>query len=146
MSGIYKYKILKDSKLVLHYHQGMVTLDGLIALKKQVISDPDFDASFNCITDLQRATVTLAFDEVFELLRFYKEVYAGWPQTQHALVNDQPQSTALSMLFAKENHNPSKEYHVCSSYESALELLECEEELEAVKAAYQSMYEPLNMG
>lgn len=146
MSGVYRYAILKDSKLVLHYHQGEVTLDGLKDLKKRVIADPEFDFRFQSITDLQRAYVKLNFDEVFELLNFYKGIYEGCPLTRHALVNDQPMSTALSLLFAKENRNPSKDYHVCSSYESAVMWLGCEEELDAVKTAYRALYEPLNLG
>lgn len=145
MCGVYKYKILKDAKLVLHYHQGDVNLAGLMALKQRVVEDPDFDRTYDCITDLQRAKVHLSFEEVFELLAFYKKLYEGWPLTRHALVNDQPMSTAMSLLFAKENRNPSKDYHVCSSMDAAIEWLGREGVTDRVISIFREMYEPLSL-
>jgi len=146
MSGIYKYTILTDQSLILQYHQGDLELDGLIQLKRRMVADPAFDPTYGCITDLRHATVQLSLDDVFHLLEFFEELYKGYPRTQHSLVNNQPLGTALSLLFANENRNRSKAYHVCSSYESALEWLGMTKELATlVEEEFGIMYESMRL-
>ncbi len=118
-----KYTIDKENKLICETWSEFVTIEEFIQLKKQEFSDPEFNPSYNVLTDL---TVTkLSFDEnlISEIVKYMQSNPAEIKNRKSAIVADKPQLVAGGFVFSDTSENLPINIKLFTTKEAALSWL-----------------------
>lgn len=93
------YKILTNKKLVIEYYRGKTTVDDLIAFKKRLLQDPNYNAQWDTIADFRECNLSVKSKDIIKLVEFmkqeYTECYGRWVN----LLASHPNELAVSTLY-----------------------------------------------
>ncbi|HMF91965.1 MAG TPA: hypothetical protein VKL40_15080 [Candidatus Angelobacter sp.] len=122
------YVIDKKSRLVMGTATGVLTLDEVLASRRQLMRDPDFDPTFSQLGDLSTvSSIDLTADEV----RMLAETSPFSLASRRAFVGERPEVYGLARMYSiLRGLRGDQEIRVFRSREAALEWL-----LEKHKAA-----------
>jgi len=67
------YQIIPESKLILTYFQGSITMKDLIQLNIKFISDKAYDSTFNLIMDFRDSTALAFKMDIADFFEFFKK-------------------------------------------------------------------------
>lgn len=98
------YKILKKSRLIIECHEGLFTLEGIIAFRKKQAMDKKFSNDYDVLMDLSNVEIAGSFDEVKNYVKFYNENRSIIGDRNMAVLTNTPNQVFYTTLF--EQHNP----------------------------------------
>ena len=93
----FNYLIIPGQSLIALKFTGEITLEDVISGSEKMWGDPEYDKTFNIISDLSEITARAVPSDVTKLVEFYKR-----PETSEgswAMIFSEPKSTALGFLF-----------------------------------------------
>jgi len=125
MQNLYRYRILRNLRLVIQFHQGPVEFQPLLSLKQKLLEDPDFDASYPLILDFRRADILMNLPEVMHYRDLLEEMYRSRNiiSSKCATLVSSPRTTAISVSFADTSFTSNIHYRVFSCMDSATQWL-----------------------
>ncbi|MBQ0767989.1 MAG: hypothetical protein KBT58_01770 [Bizionia sp.] len=99
MEKFASYKILTNKKLVIEYYRGKTTVDDLIAFKKKLLQDTNYNVSWDTIADFRACSLLVKSKDVIKLVEFmkqeYKDGYGRWVN----LLASKPNEFAVWTLY-----------------------------------------------
>jgi len=131
MKSLYCYKILHDLKITIQLHQGTVEAQPLLALKKKLLEDPDFDPSYPLILDFRKAEMAMSVKETMLYRDTLEIMYhaKNFPRSKCATLTNTPLTTAMTMHFSENPMVDKVHYHTFSSMDTAIQWLGLKPEL-----------------
>jgi hypothetical protein len=115
-----QHTILPDRHLILVNFTGPLSLADITRGIERLWDDPLYDAGYNGIVNLERATIRAGIEDVRALIRFLqhrKTSFSHW-----AVVFTEPKATALAMVF-KAAWRGSFKLEIVSTWEAACRFL-----------------------
>lgn len=93
------YKVIVDRQVVVEYYRGVINVNDLIQLKKNILKDPDYNKFWNTIVDFRDCKITIKPNDVTKMIEYMKADYQGG-QTRHiVLLANKPHEVAISTLY-----------------------------------------------
>ncbi|WP_127342789.1 hypothetical protein [Ancylomarina longa] len=93
----FRYKILPDLKLIKEYYYGYFKWNDLIQHSLSTRNDPNFDETFNVISDFSQAKVLLNIKDLDDYINEY-EKYSPI-LNKCAIIVSESYDTSMAMLF-----------------------------------------------
>jgi len=72
MGLISNYKIFQDKRFVIEYHEGLGTLDKVIAFKLKEASDPNYSPDYDLLMDIRKTSISGKKEEAKKYMEFAK--------------------------------------------------------------------------
>lgn len=118
-----KYKIIKDSKLLIKQFYGDWSNKDYETFLKFITNTDDWKSVDKTISDLRNANVENAFDEISSGAEMVKKYLTNSPK--NVFLVDQPMATAIVHLYKQESESISSQTHkYCSSVDCLIEILD----------------------
>jgi len=94
-----KYKILSNLKLIIENYTGCVSMDDMIAVKKEVGLDIDYSPNFNVIMDFRDAHLAFKTLEVANYINFANKSNVIYGERRTAFLTSKPNQVVLTTIF-----------------------------------------------
>lgn len=94
-----KYKILSDLKLIIENYTGCVSMDDVIAIKKETGLDRIYSPNFNVIMDFRDANLVFEPFEVSKYIDFANNSNIIYGERRTAFLTSKPNQVALTTIF-----------------------------------------------
>lgn len=125
MTGIYKYIILKELRLIIQFHQTEVNFEDIKNLKTQIIQDKDYDPSYKTLADLRLAKiVSKNIDEVHLYGKWLSEMVEVNGEFSKAIITSTPNQVAISTIMSKTKALKDFSYNIFSTLAGSLSYLQ----------------------
>ncbi len=116
------YCILEDKSLILECYKGEFTVDELIAIKKRIKQDSDYDPNFNVIQDISEAIFQFPFNELNRLIELSSEEQ-NIIHRRSCMLTTTPNQVVMSLGYDMLKKDLPVYIHVCSTLEEALHVV-----------------------
>lgn len=117
------YQILKEQKIVIEYHEGVLDIDSFINFKKKLAKDTLFSNSLNYCIDFKNVTFIISEDDVEKYLIFLTNNPDYLGKRKVALLTNTPNQVVYSTFFKMKRTNSLQMIEVFSTNEAATDWL-----------------------
>jgi hypothetical protein len=124
MSSFNKYKILKEQKLIILFHQGNLSEKGFKLNRYKVINDKDFHTSYNFILDIRHSKIKMTIDGVIKFGLWLSKNRILNKESLRVILTNTPSHVVFSTLFRDSKGVDIFGYNIFSSLRHSLNYLE----------------------
>lgn len=119
----HEYLILKEHNLILESFYGKMDVDGYLRFKMEQINDPDYDSSYNVLSDLRWVEFVFPAAEMHKISDFFKENIQLNEDRKGCLLSIDPLQTAYSMVFKNNTSVGKVTWMVCTTLKETIQWL-----------------------
>lgn len=105
MDNVFKYKIIKDWKIIVTYYAGDTTLDELKDAAILMSKDEEYSPNFSVINDLRDCNLHVDVEEVEGYVEFMKNDLGMMSNRIVSFLTLKPMEVVLSSLFSESVRN-----------------------------------------
>lgn len=117
------YRILKKSSLIIEYHEGLFTLEGIIGFRKKQALDTEFSSDYNILMDLSNTEIAGSIEEVKNYVKFYIDNKNIVGERSMAVLTNTPNQVFYTTLFEQHNNQLPQKTKIFSTIGAALRWL-----------------------
>lgn len=121
MKRLTNYIILPALKIMVECYKGELSAEAAISYKKALLKDPDYDPSYNIITDLREIEVNISSENLHQITEFFDFLKDTPVKRKVSLITDKPSQTVLAHFFKELGRESIIQYDVFCTLEAALE-------------------------
>lgn len=114
------YCILKDENLIVEYHEGVTTLQDLIAFRMQQGTDVNFSPTYNLISDIRNLTFDAAPSDIDAFAAFHKQNPNLIGKRKNAVLTETPDQVVLVTMFDSSHIDLLQSIHIVSTISAAI--------------------------
>lgn len=114
------FLILPTRKLIIESFAKSISPDDYIAFKAEQIAHPDFNSTFDVMSDLRWAEFAFPPEGLNSIADFFKENIDLEANRKGCLLTLEPLQTAYSMIFKKRTEVSTVSWKVCTTMEEAM--------------------------
>ena len=127
------YTILKDLKLIIEFYNNDICIDDIIALKKVLFLDKDYQPDFNILMDLTDATLESGLEGVLKYIDFAKKNISYINKRKVAFYTSKPSEVVSGVLFSESNKDLPIDLKVFSTIDAVFKFLNFSNNMEESK-------------
>jgi len=116
-----RYAIFPELRLIVEHFSGPLHLDELLTFIHKLWADERYDPTYNIISDLSGATLTITTGEILEFGSFLLRT-PGASQGKLAIITNTPIDTAKGLIF-KQTVTTLNEVSIFSTWDAACEYI-----------------------
>jgi len=124
MKGIYKYKVLKEQKLIIAFHKNIVTIKELKLVRALIMNDKDVDPSFKILIDLRSAKFDITIEEMSNYGKWLSKNTELKQSSPKIILTNTPNQVVYSTIFSRTMGINEFGYSVYSSLYDSLVFLQ----------------------
>jgi len=117
------YRILSNNALIIEYHEGLLTLEGMIKFRKEQLLDEKFSPDFNILMDMRKVKITGNPVEVNDYISFYRQNKDITGNRNIAVLTDTPNQVFYITLFEQYSNVLTQKIKIFSTIEASLKWL-----------------------
>ena len=114
------YLILPSRKLVVESFAGEINIENYIAFKSDQITNPEYSADFDVLSDLRWAEFAFPPEGLNTIADYFKENIDLEANRKGCLLTLEPLQTAYSMIFKKRTEVSNVSWNVCTTMQEAM--------------------------
>lgn len=119
----YKYRILKEQKLVIKYYSGNLSLKELYDFVEYTGNDTDYLPTMSVINDLRDCFIAIDNEGILDFIHKIKENQKVYDQRKSVFLTDTPNQVVFSSMIEFFKNEPLIELNIVSTIERALRCL-----------------------
>lgn len=120
------YTILVDKYLILEYYKGKHTVDELIAFKKVVAADKNYNPNYNVIHDFREIEFMLGPNEVKKYIQMLQNDSKFVGHRKSAMITNTPNQVVTTTAFDLLKKGLPISVKICSTLETAFAFVDIE--------------------
>ena len=99
MACLTSYKIIPESKLILTYFEGTISMSDIIQLNLKLIADQSYDTTFNLIMDFRESTALAFKMDITDFFEFFKKTITLKQKIQSGILYSTPNQKFLIAFY-----------------------------------------------
>lgn len=128
MQGVSNYRILKELRLIILFHQHSLSIEDLKILRTQAKEDKDFDPSFRILVDIRDVKIDITIKEM--------KSYGDWMaknsdllhNTPKVILTSSPKQVVMASIFNRLKRIKKYNYKIFSNLDNSLRHLDIDVE------------------
>ncbi len=133
------YIVIKEHSLVVERHEGICTLDEIIAFSKSQVADPDYSAGHTSIVDIRDLKIDASYFDVKAFADFCQQYTSGVVARRTAFITKTPEQVANIILFNSMHADSPQFLTVVSTIGAAVSWVGCDLVADVVAEALQNL-------
>lgn len=117
------YRILEKYALIIEYHEGLFTLEGIIEFRKKQALDKKFSSDYSILMDLNNVEIAGSTEEVKSYVKFYIDNKNIVGKRSMAVLTNTPNQVFYTTLFEQHNTRLPQKTKIFSTVGAALRWL-----------------------